>query len=262
MVDSSASTRRPVALVTGGRRGIGRAVAEGLAAAGFDVAITATRNDDVAAETLAALQKAGAKAVCVAGDISDVVDHARVVEAVEAALGPIDVAVLNAGIAPPQRLDLLETTTANFDAVMNVNLRGATFFAQAVAKRMVARPRGEGPRTVIFITSCSAEMVSVNRLEYCASKAALAMVAQCFAARLAGEGVAVFEIRPGIIRTDMTSGVTAKYDGLIAGGLVPAGRWGEGADIAAAVCALAGRTIAFSTGSVLNVDGGLTIARL
>ena len=262
MAASGTSTRRPVALVTGGRRGIGRAVAEGMAGAGFDVAFTATRNDEVAAQTVATLQAAGAKAMCIAGDIADVADHDRVVAAAEAALGPVDVAVLNAGIAPPQRLDLLETTTANFDAVLNINLRGATFFAQALAKRMVARPRGAKPRTLIFITSCSAEMVSVNRLEYCASKAALAMVAQCFAARLAGEGVAVFEIRPGIIRTDMTAGVTAKYDGLIAGGLVPAARWGEGADIAAAVCALAGGGLAFSTGSVLNVDGGLTISRL
>jgi len=253
---------RRVALVTGGRRGIGLAVAEGLAADGFDVAITGTRDDDVAKAAVARLEAAGAAASFVAGDVSAVGDHARVLDAVEAALGPIDLLVSNAGIAPPQRLDLLETTEENFDAVLDVNLRGAFFLAQAVAKRMILRGKKHAGRALIFINSCSAEMVSLNRIEYCISKAGLATVVEGFAVRLAAEGIAVFEIRPGIIRTDMTAGVVEKYDALITGGLVPAKRWGEPADVAAAVSALAKGALDFATGTVMHVDGGLTISRL
>ena len=254
-------TGRRVALVTGGRRGIGLAVAERLAADGFDLAITGTRDDDVAKAALAKLTSHGVAATFVAGDVAAVADHARVLDAVEIALGPIDVFVSNAGIAPPQRLDVLETTEENFDAVLGVNLRGAFFLAQAVAKRMIARG-GEGGRTLIFISSCSAEMVSVNRIEYCISKAALAMAVAGFSVRLAAEGISVFEVRPGIIRTDMTAGVASKYDALIANGLVPARRWGEPADVAAAVGALAKGGLGFATGTVVNVDGALTINRL
>lgn len=253
---------RRVALVTGGRRGIGLAVAEGLAADGHDVAITGTRDDDVARGAVETIRAHGVEAIFVAGDVSDVSDHDRVLDAVEAGLGGVDVFVSNAGIAPPQRLDILETTPANFDVVMNVNVRGAFFLAQAVARRMIVAGPSRKPRSLIFVSSCSAEMVSINRVEYCVSKAALAMAVEGFAVRLAGEGIGVFEVRPGIIRTDMTAGVSAKYDALIDGGLVPARRWGEGADIAAAVKALARPDMVFSTGTVINVDGGLTIARL
>ena len=251
-----------VALVTGGRRGIGLAVAEGLAKAGFDIAITGTaEKDDVAEAALTRLSAHGTKTAYVAGRVDQVADHQRVLDAVETALGPVDVFVSNAGIAPPQRLDVLETTPDNYDAVMGVNLRGAFFFAQAVANRMLKAGPKQG-RALIFVTSCSAEMVSLNRLEYAVSKSGLAMVAQGFAARLAPEGIPVFEVRPGIIRTDMTAGVSSKYDTLIADGLVPAKRWGEGHDIAAAVAALTNPDIAFSTGSVINADGGLTIPQL
>ena len=255
-------TGRRVALVTGGRRGIGLAVAEGLAADGFDVAITGTRDDDVAKAAVARLAARGVAATFVAGDINAVSDHARVLDTVEAKLGAIDVLVSNAGIAPPQRLDLLETTPENFDVVLGVNLRGAFFLGQAVAKRMIARGGGDTRRALIFVSSCSAEMVSVDRIEYCISKAGLAMAVEGFAVRLAAEGIAVFEVRPGIIRTDMTAGVTSKYEALIEGGLVPAKRWGEPADIAAVVSALAKGGLGFATGSVVNVDGGLTISRL
>lgn len=254
-------TRR-VALVTGGRRGIGLAVAEGLAADGFDVAITGTSgDDDTSRAALARLAPHGARAIYVAGRVDAVDDHVRVLDHVESELGPVDVLISNAGIAPPQRLDLMETTPENFDAVLGVNLRGAFFLAQAVAKRMIAAGPKAG-RALIFVSSCSAEMVSLNRVEYCVSKAGLAMAVQGFAARLAADGIAVFEVRPGIIRTDMTAGVAAKYDALIETGLVPARRWGEGADVAAAIRALARTDIAFSTGTIVNVDGGLTIARL
>ena len=256
------SEKRRVALVTGGRRGIGLAVAEGLAVDGFDVAITGTSaEDDVSRAALAQLTAHGVRAVYVAGRVDDVGDHARVLDRVEAELGPIDVLVSNAGIAPPKRLDLMETTPENFDAVLGVNLRGAFFLAQAVAKRMLAAGSRQG-RALIFVTSCSAEMVSLNRVEYCVSKAGLAMAVEGFAARLAADGIAVFEVRPGIIRTDMTAGVASKYDALIDAGLVPSRRWGEGADVAAAVRALARPDIAYATGTVIKVDGGLTIARL
>jgi 3-oxoacyl-[acyl-carrier protein] reductase len=255
-------TGRRVAMVTGGRRGIGLAVAERLAADGFDVAITGTRDDDVAAAAKGKLEAHGIGALYVASDVARVADHARLLDAVEAGLGAVDVLVCNAGIAPPVRLDVLETTEANFDVVLGVNLRGAFFLAQAVARRMVAERPAVAGRSLVFITSCSAEMVSINRLEYCIAKAGLAMAVAGFAVRLAPEGIGVFEVRPGIIRTDMTAGVAGKYDGLIAGGLVPAGRWGEGADIAAAVRLLANGEVTFATGSVLKVDGGLTVARL
>ena len=208
-------TGRRVALVTGGRRGIGLAVAEQLAADGFDVAITGTRDDDAAQVAVAKLKSTGAAAIFIASDVSVVSDHARMLDAVESALGPVDVLVSNAGIAPPRRLDLLETTEANFDAVLGVNLRGAFFLAQAVAKRIIARGKKDAGYTLIFISSSSAEMVSLSRIEYCISKAGLAMVVEGFAVRLAAEGIAVFEVRPGIIRTDMTAGVAQKYDTLI-----------------------------------------------
>ena len=252
---------RRVVLVTGGRRGIGFAVAEGLAAAGFDVAITGTHDDDVARAAVGKLNAHGISAAFVAGDVGDANDHVRVLDKAEDALGPIDVLVSNAGIAPPQRLDLLETTQANFDIVLGVNLRGAFFLAQAVAKRMIARG-GDGKRALIFISSCSAEMVSTNRIEYCISKAGLAMAIKGFAVRLAADRIAVFEVRPGIIRTDMTAGVESKYDALIEQGLAPAKRWGEPADVAAAVAALAKGDLSFSTGSIIDVGGGLAISRL
>ena len=251
---------RRVALVTGGRRGIGLAVAERLAASGFDVAITGTRDDDVAAAAVGKLKAHGTEGVFVAGDVGDVADHARVLDTVDTTLGQVDVLVSNAGVGPPQRLDLMETTLTNFDAVIGVNLRGTFFLAQAAAKRMVAR--GGIGCALIFITSCSAEMVSTTRIEYCISKAGLAMAVEGFAARLAADGIAVFEVRPGIIRTDLTAGVASKYDALIEAGLVPARRWGEPADVAAAVAALASGDLGFSTGTVVDVGGGLAISRL
>ncbi len=258
----SETAKRGVALVTGGRRGIGLAIAERLAADGFDVAITGTSAKDTASEAaVTRLAAHGVRAAYIAGRVDRIADHARVLDTVEAELGPVDVLVSNAGIAPPQRLDIMETTPENFDTVLGVNLRGAFFVAQAVARRMLAAGPKPG-RSLIFVTSCSAEMVSLNRVEYSISKAGLAMAAQGFAARLAPEGIAVFEVRPGIIRTDMTAGVSGKYDALIADGLVPAGRWGEGDDVAAAVVALTRPDMVFSTGSIINVDGGLTLSRL
>ncbi len=254
--------RRRTALVTGGRRGLGLAIAEGLAADGFDVAITGTSApDDRSRAAVEKLTAHGGRAVYVAGRVDRIETHTDVLDAVENQLGPIEVLVSNAGIAPSVRLDILETTPENFDPVLDVNLRGAFFFAQAIARRMIARGRAPG-QTLVFITSCSSEMVSINRIEYSISKAGLTMAVKGFATRLAPEGIAVFEVRPGIMRTDMTESVSTKYDAMIENGLVPARRWGEGADVAAAVRALVKPDMAFSTGSIINVDGGLTLNRL
>jgi 3-oxoacyl-[acyl-carrier protein] reductase len=252
---------RPVAIVTGASRGIGRATAESLAESGFD--IVATSNDWRAErEVLAArLQELGAAALLHEGDLADLDDHPGLVEAVLRRFGRIDCLVNNAGIGAPVRGDLLELKPANFDKVMSVNLRGTVFLTQAVARAMLAAPAA-GPRTIVNITSVSAELTSPERVDYCISKTGLSMWTKALALRLAGEGISVFEVRPGIIRTEMTSGVSAKYDALIAGGLVPMHRWGEARDVGEAVAALAGGRLAFATGSVLNLDGGLSVPKL
>jgi NAD(P)-dependent dehydrogenase (short-subunit alcohol dehydrogenase family) len=269
---------RPVALVTGARRGIGAAIAIELAARGFDVAIT-----DITAEgadtTLAAIARHGARAVLVESDLSDLDSHAAVVEHIVAWGGPIACLVNNAGIAAPQRGDLLDLAPGAFDRVLGVNLRGTFFMTQAVARHMVATPQpsasraepqpgaAAGPprtaaRSIITVSSVSAELASIERGEYCISKAGLGMVTRLFALRLAPLGIGVFEVRPGVIRTPMTEGVAATYDQRIAAGLVPARRWGEPLDIARSVAALAGGDFGFATGSVLNVDGALAVPRL
>ncbi len=249
---------RPVALVTGARRGIGRAVALGLARAGHDVAITDIAEEG-AAETIAALEAAGARAVFFRNDVADVETHERLIAATEAQLGPLCCFVSNAGIGSVVRGDMLDLMPQNFDRPMDVNLRGAAFLSQKAARAMLAH---QGRRTIIFITSVSAELVSPERADYCVSKAGLSMWARNLAVRLAAEGISVFEVRPGVIRTDMTAGVAAKYDKRIADGLVPAMRWGEGEDIAETVVALAAGGFAFSTGSIIACDGGLSLARL
>ncbi|WP_237152463.1 3-ketoacyl-ACP reductase [Oryzibacter oryziterrae] len=251
---------RPVALVTGGRRGIGRAIALELARNGHDVAI-ADMADDGAAEVLEAIAQAGGRGMFARFDLGDLSTHAGLLDAVTEALGPVDVLVNNAGRGAVQRGDLLDLTPENFDVVMDVNLRGTVFLTQTVVRQMLtARPRHR--RSVITVTSVSAAAASPERMDYCVSKAALSMFVANLALRLAGVGIGVFEVRPGIIATDMTAGVREKYDGLIAGGLVPQGRWGEGEDVARAVAALASGAFGFAQGQIVNVDGGLTIARL
>jgi NAD(P)-dependent dehydrogenase (short-subunit alcohol dehydrogenase family) len=251
---------RPVAIVTGGRRGIGLASAEALAAAGHDIFVA-----DLAPEPGDALREAterhGAALGYHACDIADVPAHDELVESALERFGRIDCLVNNAGIGAPVRGDLMELRPENFDRALGVNLRGTVFLTQAVAKAMLARPP-EGPRSIVTITSVSAEMASPERTDYCISKAGLAMFVKNLALRLAPEGIAVFEVRPGIIRTDMTAVVTEKYDRLIGGGLVPAMRWGEAADVGAVVAALAGGKLGFATGSVIHADGALSVSRL
>lgn len=251
---------RPVALVTGGQQGIGLGVAAALAGAGFAVALAA----EVAAESdvvRSALKALGAGARYFRHDLREIEGAGALLDRVEAALGPVTTLVCNAGVPARVRGDMLDLAPESFDFVLGVNLRGTFFLAQEASRRMLALPP-EPYRSIVFVTSVSAALVSVERAEYCVSKAAAAMAAQLFAARLAPEGIGVFDVRPGIVATGMTEGVREKYDARIAGGLVPAGRWGAPADVAAAVLPLVRGDMAFATGAVVPVDGGLSIPRL
>ena len=254
-------TKRPVAIVTGGRRGIGLGIAKALAKGGFDIAITGIGEADQIGTALDDLSALGAKAIFLQADLSDLSGHQATVDAVQAQLGPIACLVNNAGMASVVRGDFLDLAPENFDMIVATNLRGTVFFTQAVVKAMLA-VGSEAKRSVINITSVSATMSSPERLDYCVTKAGLAAFSQGLALRLADTGIAVFEVRPGIIRSAMTAGVSAKYDALINDGLVPMKRWGEPEDIGTIVAALASGGFGFATGSVINADGGLSIGRL
>lgn len=256
------SAPRPVALVTGARRGIGRACGEALARAGFDIAATDLIVDAAAGEAQRAFEANGASAAFFAHDVAAIDSHAGLVASVLERFERLDCLVNNAGRGAAARGDLLDLAPENFDAVMNVNLRGALFLTQAAARAMLVAQEAGQPRSIVTITSVSAEMVSPDRAEYCVSKAGLSMAMKAFAVRLAPVGIAVFEVRPGIIRTDMTAPVAGRYDEAIAGGLVPACRWGEAADVGAIVAALASGRFGFATGSVVAADGGLSLPRL
>ncbi|MET0599452.1 MAG: 3-ketoacyl-ACP reductase [Mesorhizobium sp.] len=252
---------RPVALVTGARRGIGFAIASALAEDGFDLAITDLAEPQEVAAELSPLEAGGARVAYVRSDLADTAGHATAVDAVMARFGRIDCLVNNAGRGSVARGDFLSLTPDNFDTVLSTNLRGTIFFTQAVVKAMLGAP-ADGPRTVVNVTSVSAELASPERLDYCISKAGLAAFSRGLALRLAEAGIGVFEVRPGIIRTDMTAAVSEKYDRLIDEGLVPMRRWGEPADVGAICAGLARGGFAFATGSVIHADGGLSIARL
>ncbi len=254
------TTDRPVAIVTGARRGIGAAIAVSLARVGFDVGITDVAEEGAEA-TLEDIAAAGGGARFIRSDIADVQDHARVMDDLVAWRGAVDCLVNNAGISAAVRGDLLKLAPEAFDQVLDVNLRGAFFFTQAIAKRMLAT-RAAGPRSIITISSVNAELASPERGEYSISKAGLAMLTKLFALRLAPDGIAVLEVRPGVIRTSMTQVVAEKYERRIADGLVPMGRWGTPQDVGEVVAGLASGRFAFATGSVVHVDGGLAIPRL
>ncbi len=249
-----------VALITGGQQGIGLGIAQALQGAGFRIAIASLPEADAPA-VQAGLAALDGDAVYFTHDVSDIVAVPQLLDQVEAALGPVTAFVNNAGVGAPVRGDLLDLQPENWDFVQNINLRGAFFLAQEVARRMVTQD-GESYRSISFVTSVSAEMASPERAEYCVSKAGASMVAKLFAARLAAEDIGVFEIRPGVIATEMTAGVKDKYDARIADGLIPAARWGTPADIGQAVVPLATGQMAYCSGSVIAVDGGLSIARL
>jgi NAD(P)-dependent dehydrogenase (short-subunit alcohol dehydrogenase family) len=256
---------RPVALVTGGTRGIGLGIARALAARGYDLALSGQRGaGDVAAVVSALEAMQGGAVHYVRSDIASAADRAALVNDVLARFGHVHVLVNNAGRAPRVRADLLDAATDSFEELIATNLEGPYFLTQAVARMMIdLRRRVPAARpSIVFITSVSAEMASPHRGDYCVSKAGLAMTARLYAARLASEGIAVFDVRPGIIATDMTAPVRATYDRRIADGLVPAGRWGTADDVGAAVVALVTGDVPYATGSILHVDGGLHLPRL
>ena len=259
-----------VALVTGGSRGIGLGIAECLVTDGFDLAINGVRAESDVTDTLEKLRGSGQRVIYVQGDVSKAADRTHIVDAVEQWFGRLDVLVNNAGVAPKVRADILEADEASFERLININLKGPYFLTQAVARWMIeqrkAEPResaaGELWGCIINVSSVSATVVSTNRGDYCISKAGIAMASKLWAARLAEFGIGVYEVRPGVIRTDMTSAVTAKYDKLFSEGLALQKRWGEPKDIGKAVAALARGDFAYSTGDVFMIDGGMTVQQL
>lgn len=252
------------ALVTGGGRGIGRGIALALAQAGWQVAFSYRGNTEAAEATLRAIEAAGVEGLAVQADIASSVDRSRLLGTVLENFGGIDLLVNNAGMAPRQRVDLLEMSEASYDEVMATNLKGPYFLTQHVARIMAEQQKAEPEAmpVIINIGSVSADTSSTNRGEYCLSKAGMGMMTLLFADRLAEIGVRVYEIRPGIIDTDMTAGVRAKYDQRIAEGLLPIRRWGSPEDVARVVVTLAEGALPYSTGEVIYVDGGFHIRRL
>jgi 3-oxoacyl-[acyl-carrier protein] reductase len=254
----------PTALITGGTRGIGLGVARALARDGWDLALCGVRSEGDVVPILESLRKNGGAVHYVAADLASPRDRQRLVDQVHVRLGAIHALVNNAGRAPRVRADVLEATEDSFEELLRTNLQGPYFLTQAIARDQLAR-RAQDPSfhaSIVFITSVSAEMVSTNRGDYCVSKAGLSMAARLFAARLAEHGIPVYEVRPGIVATDMTSAVKDAYDRRIADGLVPERRWGQPDDVGRVVAALVRGDLPYATGSVIHVDGGLSMPRL
>lgn len=255
---------KPVAFITGGSRGIGYGCALQLAQNGFDIAINGMRPAEQIADAVAGLEQAGAEVLYVRGDIGARDARIQMMDTIRSHYGRLNVLVNNAGVAPKERKDILEMSEDSYDFVVDTNLKGACFLTQAAANWMIEQRTAnpECPAAIINVSSISATVVSVNRGEYCISKAGLSMVTQLFAARLGEFNIPVYEVRPGVTKTDMTSGVTEKYDKLISEGLCVTPRWGYPEDVGKAVAALATGSFPYSTGQVVMVDGGLTIPRL
>lgn len=252
------------ALITGGTRGIGLGLARALAREGWDLALSGVRADSEVQEVIAELGATGSQVHYFRSDVSNADDRDRLVNELRDRYGVVNALVNNAGRAPRVRADLLESSEQSFEELLRTNLQGPYFLTQAVARDMLAKRRADDTfvASIIFVTSVSAEMASVNRGEYCVSKAGVAMTARLFALRLAADGIPVYEVRPGIIATDMTAGVKEMYDKRIAEGLIPERRWGQPDDVGRVVAALLRGDAPHSTGSVIHIDGGLSIPRL
>jgi 3-oxoacyl-[acyl-carrier protein] reductase len=259
-------TDRPVSLVTGAGRGIGRGIAIELARLGHAVIINYAGNAAAAEECLGLVREAGGDGRIIRADIASREDRERLLKETVESYGRVDLLVNNAGVAPDVRADILEASEASFDRLIEINLKGPYFLTQQVARRMIAQIKegisGFGPPAIITITSVSAYTASVNRGDYCISKSGLAMMTALYAARLAEHGINVYEIRPGVIATDMTAGVQEKYDKLIEQGAWPIKRWGRPEDVGRAVAAIARGDLPYSTGEVINVDGGFHLRTL
>lgn len=255
---------KPTALVTGGSRGIGFGCAQHLAKAGFDVAINGMRPESQVGEPIEALESLGAKVLYCQGDIGSAEAREAMLQQVKNAFGKLNILVNNAGVAPKERKDILEASEESFEYVVGTNLQGPYFLTQSAANWMIDQKQShpEGFYGIINIGSISATVASVNRGEYCVAKAGIAMMTQLFAARLGEFDIPVYELRPGVTKTDMTSGVTEKYDKLIADGLCVTRRWGYPEDVAKAVVSLARGDFPYSTGQAIYIDGGLTLPRL
>jgi 3-oxoacyl-[acyl-carrier protein] reductase len=257
-----------IALVTGGSRGIGRAIVLELGKAGWTVVFSYHTNAGAAQEVTRLLEEMHQPGLAIQADTASDMDRERLINAALETYGGIDLLVNNAGMAPRQRADLLEVSEPSYDEVMATNLKGPFFLTQRIARVMIEQVRAQPELSathrpkIINIGSMSAYTSSTNRGEYCLSKAGLGMLTLLFADRLAGEGILVYEVRPGIIATDMTAAVQEKYNRLIDGGLLPVPRWGQPEDIARAVVALAGGALPYSTGEVINIDGGFHMKRL
>jgi len=259
-----ASNEKRVALVTGGGRGIGRGIAECLAASGFDLAINGVRDAAQVADTITALEKFGAAVEYCQGNVAETTDRAKILDAVRQRFGRLDVLVNNAGVAPDVRADILEASEESFDRLIAINLKGPYFLTQLAARWMVDQHQADAKfqGVIVNISSVSATEASINRGDYCISKAGISMATQLWAHRLAEFGIAVYEVRPGIITTDMTAAVKEKYDKLLTEGLTVENRWGEPHDVGRAVAVLARGELTYATGNILHIDGGLTLRRL
>src|SRR5262245_16077486 len=252
---------KPVSLVTGAGRGIGRGIALELAKLGHTVIINYAGNASAADECLRLVREAGGDGITIKADISSSADRELLVQSAIGNYSQIDLLVNNAGVAPQMRADLLEASEESFDRLIGINLKGPYFLTQLVAKRMIERVQSGavssfGPPRIVTISSVSAYAASTNRGDYFISKAGLSMMTALFAARLAEYGINVYEVRPGIIATDMTAGVKEKYDRLVEQGAWPIRRWGEPEDVGRAVAAIACGDLPVSTGEVINGDGG------
>jgi NAD(P)-dependent dehydrogenase (short-subunit alcohol dehydrogenase family) len=250
--------------LTGGTRVFGLGIARALARDGWSLALCGLRSRTHVADVLTELSLDGAEAEYWPADIGSASDRTQLLASVIARYGVVHALVNNAGRAPRVRADLLAATEESFEEVLRTNLQGPYFLTQSVARMLAQQPadRSEAKRGIVFITSVSAEMASPHRGEYCVSKAGLSMAAKLFAVRLAPDGIPVYEVRPGIVETDMTAGVKETYDKRIGEGLVPESRWGQPEDVGRAVAALLRGDIAYATGTVVHVDGGLSIPRL
>ena len=253
-----------VALITGGSRGIGFGIAVELARNRFDLGINGMRPEEELQQVLTELRSFGGDVIYTRGDIGVADARQAMISQIRDHYGRLNVLVNNAGVAPRERKDILEASEESFDHVVGTNLKGAYFLTQSVANWMINQRRDNSnfEGCIINVSSISATIASVNRGEYCIAKAGLSMATQLFAARLGEFNIPVYEVRPGVIHTDMTAGVTEKYDKLVAGGLTVQNRWGESVDVGKAVSALALGYFPYSTGQVIMVDGGLTIPRL
>ena len=258
------NSNKKTAFVTGGSRGIGLGIAKSLADDGWRLAINGVRPEADVREALDSLRGQSSQVIYCRGDISTAADRKTCLDEVDKHFGRLDLLVNNAGIAPPRRDDILEATEESFDKVFDVNLKGPYFLTQAVARWMIVQHQADKAfdGCIVNISSVSAELASINRGDYCMARAGTSMATKLWAARLAEYGIRVYEIRPGIIATDMTAAVKEKYDRMIAEGLLLEPRWGQPEDIGRAVAALARGDLRYATGQVINIDGGMMIGRL